>query len=254
MKFNQNLGTAPYRMIIDTETIGLNKPFVYDIGGVIVDKEGCEIDRFSYCIEQIWHNKLLFSTAYYAEKRPIYVRALRGKTMKLVKFGIAMRNIEKLMITYDITKVYAFNSDFDKGAIDFTCKNLYATPCFNPFVEWRDIRKIVAPIFTSPAYTKFCIENNLLTDTGRVGSSVETIKSFKLQEKYTENHTALEDSRDESDILFTYGIDYYKGENEPESVFLLPTKPRELIIRQNGKDTKFTYMSKTERKGITYLK
>ena len=73
--------------VFDTETISLDKPFCYNIGYVIADDCGKTLLKKSYVVEQIWHNLPLFSTAYYAEKRNIYVSEMRGKKTFLEKFG-----------------------------------------------------------------------------------------------------------------------------------------------------------------------
>ena len=67
-------------VVFDTENIGLNKPWAYNIGYVIYDTETGEIlEEKDFVVEQIWHNVPLFETAYYADKRPLYVRRMRGK-------------------------------------------------------------------------------------------------------------------------------------------------------------------------------
>ena len=51
-------------VVFDTETIGLNKPWAYNIGYVIYDTETGEIlEEKDFVVEQIWHNEPLFETA-----------------------------------------------------------------------------------------------------------------------------------------------------------------------------------------------
>ena len=65
--------------VFDTETTNLEKPFCYNVGYVIYDTDKHEIIcKEEFVIEQIWHNAELFSTSYYAEKRPIYVNRMRA--------------------------------------------------------------------------------------------------------------------------------------------------------------------------------
>ena len=50
--------------VFDTETIGLNKPFCYNVGMVIADtNSGAILKKYEWVIEQIWHNLPLFETA-----------------------------------------------------------------------------------------------------------------------------------------------------------------------------------------------
>ena len=66
--------------VFDTETISIDKPFCYNVGYIIYDTEKKEIVlKKEFVVEQIWHNIALFSTAYFAEKRPFYVASMRAK-------------------------------------------------------------------------------------------------------------------------------------------------------------------------------
>ena len=61
-----------YYLVLDTETTnGLDDPLVYDIGGVIADKQGRIYERFSFVIRDIFvYERTLMQTAYYASKIP----------------------------------------------------------------------------------------------------------------------------------------------------------------------------------------
>ena len=67
------------KLILDTETISLEKPFVYDLGYTIADADGNIVAKKSYVITQIWNNKELFATSYYADKKPLYYARLKSK-------------------------------------------------------------------------------------------------------------------------------------------------------------------------------
>ena len=74
--------------IFDTETTSLDKPFCYNIGYIIVDIEtGTTLLQRDYVVEQIWHNLPLFQSAYYANKRPLYVSRMRTRLASMSKFG-----------------------------------------------------------------------------------------------------------------------------------------------------------------------
>ena len=53
-------------IIFDTETISLNKSFIYNIGYVICDPDGKVLLQRDMVIRQIYDNAPLFATAYYA--------------------------------------------------------------------------------------------------------------------------------------------------------------------------------------------
>lgn len=83
-------------LIFDTETISTNKPFCYNIGYVIFDETtNTIIEKREFVVEQIWHNTALFETAYFADKRPIYISAMRGKRAKLSKYGHIMNKMSR---------------------------------------------------------------------------------------------------------------------------------------------------------------
>jgi hypothetical protein len=75
-------------MVFDTETTNLEKPFCYNIGYVIFDTERREIvAKRDFVVEQVWHNSMLFTTAYYADKREIYVGRMKARKCIMDKFG-----------------------------------------------------------------------------------------------------------------------------------------------------------------------
>ena len=75
-------------MVFDTETISVGKPYCYNIGYVIYDTDGKQIVcKRDFVVEQVWNNRPLFDTAYYADKRPIYVNRMRGRQTEMSKYG-----------------------------------------------------------------------------------------------------------------------------------------------------------------------
>ena len=75
-------------MIFDTETTSLDKPFCYNVGYIIVDSDTAEvIIKRDFVVEQVWHNPMLFTTAYYADKRELYIKSMRSRKTTMDKFG-----------------------------------------------------------------------------------------------------------------------------------------------------------------------
>ena len=75
-------------MVFDTETIDVEKAYCYNIGYVVFNTEEKTImAKRDFVVEQVWHNAMLFNTAYYANKKPIYVSRLRGRSCRMEKFG-----------------------------------------------------------------------------------------------------------------------------------------------------------------------
>ena len=67
-----------YYLVVDVETANdLENPLVYDIGGVVTDKQGRIYESFSFVVRDVFvGEKDLMKSAYYAEKVPEYWRDL----------------------------------------------------------------------------------------------------------------------------------------------------------------------------------
>lgn len=189
--------------VFDTETTSLQKPFCYNIGYQILTESGTLLLEREYCIKQVWYNLELFTTAYYAEKRPIYVGKLRGRQIQLETFARAMRQIRKDFETYNVKSAYAYNSSFDERVMEFNCDWFKVV---NPFeiVPIFDIRGYVMKTLVDDDYKDFCNEHEFYTETGAgYSTTAETVYRYLTQDKdYIEEHTALADARIESEILF----------------------------------------------------
>ena len=75
-------------MVFDTETTSLEKPFCYNIGYVIYSTDTAEVlCKKDFVVEQVWHNPMLFVTAYYSSKKELYISRMKGRKCVLDKFG-----------------------------------------------------------------------------------------------------------------------------------------------------------------------
>ncbi len=190
-------------LIFDTETTDLNKCFCYNVGYIIANTETQEILlQEDFVVEQIWHNLPLFNTAYYANKRNIYISDMRAKKTKLKKWGHVTQRLANLIKQYNVQGAYAYNSPFDDKVFNFNC-NWFKT--INPFdnVPIYDIRGYVfKELVWSKEYQNFCDNHSLYTDTGAYSSTAESIYKFITNnENFIEDHTALSDSLIEWEIL-----------------------------------------------------
>ena len=107
-------------MVFDTETTSINKPFCYNIGYKIVNAESREtLVRRDYVVEQVWQNLELFTTAYYENKRQLYVSRMRARKVVQEKFGYICRQMYRDIKSFDIEHGYAYNSTFDIGVFEY---------------------------------------------------------------------------------------------------------------------------------------
>lgn len=108
--------------------------------------------------------------------------------------------INKLIQKYDIEKIYAYNSSFDKKCHEKMLEDLPIKLIKN--ITWTDIRDKIFTIAHSEPYENFCKQNNFLTDKKRVSTKAETIYQFLSNNPtFKENHSSLLDALMETIIL-----------------------------------------------------
>lgn len=191
------------KLILDTETISLDKPFVYDLGYTIADADGNIVAKKSYVITQIWNNKELFATSYYAAKKPLYISRLKSKYSKKVSWGNAMRYLANDIKKYGVTEIFAYNSKFDTRALNFMCA-WYKVVNGLGGIQIKDIMKYIAPITETEDYKNFCEINGYMTahKIPQCQKKAETLYRYLTKNvDFTEEHTGLEDSLIELEIL-----------------------------------------------------
>ena len=190
-------------VVFDTETIDTEHPYCYNIGFVVFDLNTKQcLEKREYVVEQVWHNPMLFSTAYYADKRPIYVSRMKGKKIKMSKWGYICREMSTIFKTLNVELAFAYNSQFDERVFEFNCDFFHT---INPF-DNIPIRDIIPFVHKAIAFTKmykdFCEQNELFTETGNYSTNAESVTRFLRQDvEFIEEHTALADSEIELEIL-----------------------------------------------------
>lgn len=235
-------------LIFDTETIDLKKPFCYNIGYCIYNTEEKEIIlKKEFVIEQIWHNAMLFSGAYFNNKKTIYVNRLRGRKITLEKWGYVMRKLYQDIKDFEITDVYAYNSDFDKKVIAFNC-DWFKT--LNPFdsVQIHDILGYVSKVISfDKNFQSFCEENKYFTEKDNYSPKAEIVYRFISGENnFIEEHTALSDSLIECQILLYCIENGCEFNTDYEVVKIVPrvTEKTLIIIDSDKLKYEFKYTSK----------
>lgn len=187
--------------VFDTETTSLEKPFCYNIGYVILNDKWEILLQRSFVVQQIWHNLPLFSTAYYAEKRPIYVKEMRAKKTRMDKFGFICQQMIRDFQQFNVAAAFAYNSPFDEKVFNFNCDWFKV---INPFdtIPIYDIRGYVHNSLMKNDFFMFCEYNQLFTETGNYSTTAETLyKYISRDTEFIEAHTAIEDSLIEYQIL-----------------------------------------------------
>ena len=189
-------------LVFDTETTGLEKPFCYNIGYLIYDTEIRKtLTKNEFIVEQIWHNLPLFSTAYYADKRPLYINAMKARMITMDKFGYICGKIRREIKQYDVKYAFAYNAPFDERVFEYNCDWF---KCINPFddVKIKDIRGFVHRFLIDDDFKRFCEENQFFTESGNYSTTAETLFRYVSGDnEFCEEHTALADTEIELSIL-----------------------------------------------------
>lgn len=182
--------------VLDTETFGgaSNPDGIYNIGGRIFDSNGNLIASYNYLIAE-HYNKI--NESYFKENLYKYDEVLTDGSITVVATEEdAISAIHNLNEFYRVTYMLAYNTafDFTKTA----CRSLIEE------TEFIDIYLMALQTITHlKKYAKFCRENNLISKSGKsLATTAEAVYAFITQNPlYTEEHTALEDSKIEMEIF-----------------------------------------------------
>lgn len=220
--------------------IAIAKPLIYDIGWTLCDRAGNIYDKKQFLIAETFSVPAVFNTAYYAEKRPIYLDMLkRGETT--IK---PWQEVMEIFINdiNQVDAVGAFNAMFDfKKAIPFT--ELYIKMLYSPdYFKWEELQQksckriafekpakennpdfdsdhfmfrgrlydlfdlwglATTHLLNNSTYKNKCLEHSMLTNSGTFfkTSAESTFRYLCDKYDFNEAHTALDDAEIESFIL-----------------------------------------------------
>ena len=244
-----------YYMVLDCETatlpfakdmteeqrknVAIAKPLIYDLGWKIIDRYGNVYNTENFLISEIFSVPSIFDTAYYAEKRPIYLEKLKNGEIILTDWQTAMT---AFLADLDVVEaVGAYNSMFDfKKAIPFTelyINKLYSADYHN-WLNWQAkscewlanggkptgnqvfedcvfrFRGKTYPLFdlwgltcehilNCDEYKQMCLDEQWETASGKYfKTSAETaFRFFSGNTAFEESHTAIDDVAIESQLF-----------------------------------------------------
>ena len=198
-------------LIIDTETTkeGYNMPnqSVFDIGWTISNRQGEILKTRSYMVEEFKLQALEKKKAFLIDSNVVdkatYITKLLNKEIKVASWKSIISQLTKDMNKYNVEFVGAYNLGFDLNVIDKTTQFLLGR-------EFTFENKFLIDLWHTSAYTilntkeykEFAHKHNLRTDKGNLKTSAEATYQFITNNPdYIEEHTALQDSLDETVIL-----------------------------------------------------
>lgn len=238
------------------KNVAIAKPLIYDLGWQVIDYQGRVYAKKNFLISEIFSVPAVFDTAYYAEKRPLYLEKLDKGEIMLTDWRTAVRELIEDMDACEA--VGAYNSMFDfKKAIPFT--ELYINQLYSPdFHKWLDFqnsrvdaiatgrtfenpygfdetvfrfREKTYPLFdlwglscrhilNCDEYKEMCLDNEWQTASGKYfKTSAETaFRFFSGDMEFIEAHTAIDDAVIES-MLFADIVKRTKRDFEMGIIF-----------------------------------
>ena len=198
--------------MLDTETANdIDCPLVYDVGYQIFTLQDGILCEKSFVNADVFLDKELMSSAYFAEKIPTYWEDIKSGKRILKRWYNIKREIQEDFKKFNVSIVCAHNARFDNKSLNTTqryittSKNRY----FLPFgIEWWDTLKMARSILKdNDSYSEFCYENNYLTSRGCRRYTAEIIYKWLTQNNdFVESHTGLEDVKIEK-AIFEYLIE-----------------------------------------------
>lgn len=195
-------------LVLDTETCNtVDEPLPYDIGWAVCDRYGNIYEERSFIVAETFLDmKDVMSSAYYAEKIPMYWEDIKNGS----RIISGMWNIRRTMLNdikkYNIKKVGAYNMAFDKKALNNLIR--YISKSFLrwwfPFgIEYFCIWNMACDILLNrTTYIKFAKQNGFLSEAGNIQTSAEcAFRYIKKMVDFYESHTGLEDVKIEVEIM-----------------------------------------------------
>ena len=251
------MSTKKIYMVLDTETatmsfvdglglsteqkkrVAIAKPLIYDIGWILCDRSGNIYAKKQFLVAETFSVPSVFNTAYYREKRPIYLEMIKNREITVMPWAAVL---EELLADLDMVEaVAAYNAMFDfKKAIPFT--DLYISQLYSPnYYQWEKMQMVSAAqiakgakpsthgkfdsenflfhglsipiidiwgvacssLINTQKYKVMCLENEMLTESGEFfkTSAEATFRYITQNMNFDEAHTALNDAEIETEIL-----------------------------------------------------
>lgn len=201
---NRN-GKLMYEYVTNTKC----RQIIFDIGWVVGDKQGNIFKKERYIVKEVFLNMSIMQRAFYFEKYPKYVEELANGEVKLVNWTTVKAALEQDIVQYRIDEMYAYNVAFDwKTALNNTQAVL--TNRTEEFTMFRDYQMKInclwgmacETILLTKEYAEFCVTYGFVSASGNIQTSAEVAYKFLTNNpEYIEEHTALEDSIIEHEIL-----------------------------------------------------
>ena len=197
-------------LVIDTETTNsIDDPFAYDVGFAVVRANGEVLETHSYVVADIFLDKDLMASAYFADKIPQYWEEIKSGKRILRRYKTIKSILRDVVAQYGIRYVVAHNASFDYRSLNYT-QRLLTSSKYRYFLPWGvqmwDTLKMARECLgKNEEYRQFCIDNGYTygkEENPQLRFTAEIIYRFLTGNlDFMEEHTGLEDVLIEKDIL-----------------------------------------------------
>ena len=194
-------------IVLDTETTNsIDEPLMYDIGWIVTDRNGTIYESHSYVVAEIFLDKELMTSAYFADKVPMYWEQIKNGERKLAKFNTIFKAFRKSASANKVIKFFAHNMRFDYRSTNLTQRYLTSSKFryFFPYnAEICDTLKMARQVLKNDTnYDNFCWNNQYLTKRNVRRYTAEIIYRFITNNnQFEEEHTGLADVLIEKEIM-----------------------------------------------------
>lgn len=193
-------------IVLDTETTNsIDDPIAYDIGFAVIDINGKVYEAHSYVVADVFLDKELMASAFFADKIPQYWEDIKNGNRKLRKLKTIKYILADVCKQYGIKKICAYNCRFDVKSGNLTQRFLTSSKYryFYPYeVEFMDILKLARnELKNDKEYGEFCYKNNYLTKRGQRRYTAEIVYRYLFDNDFVESHTGKEDCIIEGKIM-----------------------------------------------------
>lgn len=194
-------------IVLDTETTNsLDDPLAYDIGFAVIDEKGKVYESHSFVIAEIFLDKELMKSAYFADKIPQYWQDIKDGKRKFAKLLTVKKILAKVMKDNHINIVIAHNARFDYRSLATTQRFLTSSKYryFLPYGTeiYCTLKMARQALKNNIEYDNFCYNNGYLTKRGCKRYTAEILYRFLTgQNDFIESHTGLEDVLIEKEIF-----------------------------------------------------
>lgn len=193
-----------YIAVVDTETLGVVSPLVYDLGVTITDKQGKIYAQANWLVKEVFENVSLMKTAYYADKVPKYLEMIARGEVEVKPWNVVRAEFIEMLDKYGVKVISAYNLGFDKRALAYTHKELGNEGKFltRAFEMWDIWGMATQTILRHKTYHKVAKANSWFTPKGNLLTNAEVAFRYITNEfDFMESHTALHDTVIETQIL-----------------------------------------------------